>query len=149
MALGVRLLGRMGTVRLSPSMEGRGLSPGRGEAEEDGLSWSSLPTKEEDSSEGLNGLWCWSELARVVESIEGRDVVPVPPVPGRPCLCVEAEDSRDEDRGGDSSISGSPHPVGGSDECAETTCFKGGRFGALVAPVAAESLGVEGVKTRG
>jgi hypothetical protein len=78
-----------------------------------------------------------------VESIEGLDVVAVPPVPGR--LRVEVDDGLDEGRSGDGSFSISPHSVGGGGEGAETICWRGGRFGTAAVPVADGNR----VKTRG
>jgi hypothetical protein len=99
----------------------------------------------DESREGLNGLWCWSKLPRIVDSIEGRDVVPVPAVPER--LWVETEDGLDGSWIEVRSFSTSPHSVGGGEEGPEIICWRGGRFGVTI--VAVESLEVEGVKTRG
>jgi hypothetical protein len=109
-------------------------SSGIGEVKEDGLLCSSFPTEEDDSREGRKGLWCWSKLPRVVESIEGLDIVAVPPVLGR--LRVDVDDGLDGGRNGDCSFSISPHSVGGEDEGAKTICWRGLRFGTAAVPVA-------------
>lgn len=48
----------MGTVRLSISKEGLGLSPDGYEVEDDAALCSSLLIKADELREGLNGLWC-------------------------------------------------------------------------------------------
>ena len=136
----------MGPVKLSRSIEVLGLSPEFDWVKEERLLCSSLPTKEDDSREGLNGLWCWSKLLRVIESIEGRDVVPVPPVSCR--LWVEVDDGLEGGRA-DGCFSSSPHSVGGGDEGAEAICRRVGRFGTRAVPFTDVSLEEGGLKTRG
>ena len=112
----------MGTVKFSWSIKNLVHSPVVGKV------------KEDDLREGQKGLWCLSKLPCIVESIEGLDVVAVPPILG--CLWVDVDDDLDGGRSGDCSFSISPHSVGGGDEGAKTICWRGLQFGKAAVPVA-------------